>query len=119
MKVLEAIQATKQKRVPVGIGRVSAVFDANAEPGVGLGVDTQWQVSYEARIRSVQTGPEKALGEMTRRAKRIIADEAFGEITSDLLILRELLWEDAQYRAPDDPILTQVETMLRKTRGDD
>jgi len=116
MKLFNAMRQIKGNRVPSRIGRVQAFSDATCT-GSMVNHD-QWQVKHSVEVSFSMTGPEGALPEMQKRARKAIANEVFGEIENDLIELRKMLWEEDVYRGANDPVETQIETMLHKVRGE-
>ncbi len=117
MKLLDVIEEKQRGRV----AQTRTVADYTAlspkEATANLPPD-HWEWTFVARVGCIQTGPEEAREHLAKRARRLIAREVFGELEDDIQAVLELLWEENHYREPGDPVLSYLESMLRKVRGD-
>jgi hypothetical protein len=116
MKLLAAIQAKRLKQVPAPVGRFARIEPQHeVMPDPNRPGHFQWKFGVE--LFCVFSGPEDAREHLAKQAMRLIAQEAYGEIATDLMELVRILMEE-QYRADGDPTLQAIENMLRKIRGE-
>lgn len=116
MKLLNAISAIRGHRIPVKLGRIDAVLnDVQEKPAL----PADYSYRYELVVSCVMQGPPGAFDTLSERARRVIAYEVYGEVRQELHRLRRklhMLYEES-YRAPDDPVLTRIQTLIDKISG--
>ena len=115
MKVLDKIDRSRHERFPV-TGRFAAI-DTRCGMIPLSERPEHWRLKYGFSVYCTIVGPEKASNDMVDKARRQIAREIFGEITDDLFELNRMLLEE-HYRPSDDPAITIIDNLIRKTRGE-
>lgn len=113
MKIFEAIQAERLKRVAPAsrFVRIDPEFSVTQ-----LDIPNQYRWQYGICLRCFFTGPEEGEEQYGNQARRLIAREVYGEIIDDLIELSRVLMEES-YRPATDPALAILENSIRKMQG--
>ena len=115
MKILDNITDTVVRRVP--LRRPLMAFTEAVEETPQLHLDHHIRLRMDLVLRMEMTGPVEATGVMRRRAAHMFLHELYGEVADELTHVLCLLYDEDQYRAPDDPVLVKLSAMLDKLRG--
>ncbi len=73
--------------------------------------DIVWNVGVTASL--TMFGPSSEASQMTTRARRCIAKEIYGDLYDDCMLLERILHEET-YRAPGDPAVTFLRSIMEK-----
>lgn len=118
LKIFNHLERTRRERVPSRFGRTEVTRKVEV-PNEMAPLEDRFVYEYQVRVFCRTVGPSFETEPMVDRARRMIARELYGPVQSDLIRLREMLWEEEHYRPPGDPVLTLIDDMLRKMRGEE
>lgn len=71
----------------------------------------------EIKLVVDMTGPSDATQELRRRAARMFLHELYGEVADELRAVLRALYQEQQYRAPDDPIMVRLQNLVKEMEG--
>lgn len=116
MKIFEAIKAKRLNQVAPRTR--FAFFEAKYDQEEPTPMKpAHWRWKFGAEVFCVFEGPEEGREQYAKHARRLIAQELYGEVCEDLMELTRLLMEEG-YRGSGDPVLNLIEDMRRKMRGE-
>lgn len=116
MKIFEAMEAKRGGQVAprTRFAHLEAKYSVAPAP---RDIPDHFQWRYSIHLHCNFVGPRDASEHYAKHARRLIAQEVYGEICTDLMELTRLLMEES-YRGDGDPVLEAIENMRRKMRGD-
>jgi hypothetical protein len=119
MKLLDAIQQRVLGRVAhlPDLPPLTSYNETVNSDSLFLDAESHVRYRFEVRVGLEVTGPTKDASELRRRAARAIAHEVYGEVLTELRELRRELWQEQQYRAGNDPVLTRLAALEDKLSG--
>ena len=96
---------------------LTAYNESVSSDSLFLTVDNHVSYRFEVTVGMEITGPTEAASELRLRAARAIAHEVYGEVLTELRELRRELWQEQQYRAANDPVLTRLAALEDRLNG--
>lgn len=114
MKVFDTIKAERLRQVPV-LGRVVNMTASSEILKVPNAAD-HFEWKYKLALECFFTGPETAKDHFYNQARRMIAEELYGELVVDLARLNRILMEEGVYRGPRDPATSKIRELIEKIR---
>lgn len=117
MKIFEAMEAARGRQVApkTRFSHLEAKYSGALPSPRDIPAQFQWRYSIQLHCNFV--GPADATEHYAKHARRLIAQEVYGEVCTDLMELTRLLLEEG-YRGDGDPVLEAIESMRRKMRGE-
>ena len=119
MRLLDAIQQRVLGQVAhlPNLPPLTSYDESVSSDSPFLAMDHHVRYRFEVTVGLEITGPTEAASELRHRAARAIAHEVYGEVLTELRELRRELWQEQQYRAGNDPVLTRLAALEDKLNG--
>ena len=116
----EHLEKVMSVEIPDGHATLSSgdFYDTSVSVAADL-TPSLFRVTYNSTIGVSLVGREEQFPLLQKRATAILGKEVYGEITRDLLALRELFWRDRIHYPDDHPIFQKMNEIFLKLHGED
>lgn len=115
MKVLQHIQDSVLGRVRAP--RPLMHYTESVSEELRLHAETHLRHRLEIKLAVDMTAPSDDTQELRRRAARMFLHELYGEVADEIHAVLRDLYQEQQYRAPDDPVLTRLSKLVKDLEG--
>ena len=115
MKILQHIQDYVLGRVRAPHPLMTYAETVSEEPR--MHVETHLRHRMEIKLAVDMTSPSDDTQELRRRAARMFLHELYGEVAYELRAVLRDLYQEQQYRAPDNPVMVRLQNLVKEMEG--